>query len=133
MTPSRVLFFDGECVMCNGVTKWLYGRDRDANLAFASLQGELAAQLREQHDAFPNDLDTFVLWDDGVVYVRSRAAARTASYLRWPWRFGALLRFVPRFIADAVYNFVARNRIRWFGKQASCWLPPADGRHRFLD
>lgn len=119
--------------MCNSMVQRVYEVDRDGNLAFASLQGGRAAELRAAHDDFPRDLDTFVLWDDGALFVRSRAAARAARYLPWPWRFAALLRFVPKFLADAVYDFVARNRVRWFGKQDTCWVPPAEASHRFLD
>ena len=131
--PKQILFFDGECVMCNGIVKQLYAMDSEGRLAFASLHGGKAAELRETREDFPKELDTFVFWDDGEVFVRSRAAARAAGYLRFPWSLGSLMRFVPRFIADAVYDFVARNRFKWFGKQDTCWLPPAAGAHRFID
>lgn len=119
--------------MCNGVVKWLFGRDRDDVLTFASLQGDAAAEYRARHAEFPAALDTFVLLDDGVLYTRSRAAFRVARYLNFPWSALAIFGIVPRFITDGVYNFVAKRRFDWFGKTESCWLPPADASHRFLE
>lgn len=133
MEDSRqILFFDGECVMCNGVVKKLFALDRDARFEFASLQGEKATELRAQNDEFPEGLETFVLWDDGEIYLRSRAAFRAARLLPAPWRWLSVFRFLPRFLTDAAYRFVARNRVKWFGRTEACWLPPAEHTHRFL-
>lgn len=131
--PTHILFFDGECVMCNGIVKWLFAIDRGDALTFASLHGETAAQMREAHPDFPHDLDSFVFWDDGEIRVRSRAAFYAARLLKFPWNLGYLFRFIPRFITDPVYRFVARNRFDWFGKTETCWLPPAEAQHRFLE
>ena len=129
----QILFFDGECVMCNGVVKWLFGRDRDDVLTFASLQGDTAEGHRSSRSEFPKELDTFVFMDDGEIFTRSTAAFRVARYLKFPWRLGAIFRIVPRFITDAAYNFVAKRRFDWFGKTESCWVPPLDASHRFLE
>lgn len=130
---KQVLFFDGECAMCNGSVKWIFARDQDDRLAFAALQGEAADEYRARHSDFPTTLDTFVLVDDGVVYTRSTAALRVASYLGFPWNMSVVFRLVPRFLRDAVYDFVAKRRFDWFGKVESCWLPPAHASHRFLE
>ena len=131
--PKYILFFDGECVMCNGIVKWLYAIDRGNALAFASLHGETAAKLREECEEFPKDKDSFVFWDDGTPRVRSRAALYAARKLKFPWNLGYALLIIPRFISDAVYRFVANHRLQWFGTTETCWLPPADGMHRFLE
>lgn len=131
--PKHILFFDGECVMCNGIVKWLYAIDRGNTLTFASLHGETAAKLRKEHEAFPKDKDSFVFWDDGTPRVRSRAALYAARKLKFPWNLGYLLLIIPRFISDAVYRFVARNRLDWFGTTETCWFPPPEAAHRFLE
>ena len=132
-TPTHILFFDGECVMCNGVVKWLYKIDRGNALTFASLHGATAARLRAEHAAFPDDMDSFVFWDDGEVRVRSRAAFYASRHMKFPWNLGYLLRFIPLFLTDPVYRFIARNRLDWFGTTETCWLPPAEAAHRFLE
>ena len=108
------------------------GQEEDAGEKNDEVQGETAAELRAERDDFPEGLETFVFWDDGEIRVRSRAALYASRLLGWPWSWGRFLLFIPRFISDAVYRFVARNRIKWFGRTESCWLPPQDQRHRFL-
>ena len=129
---QRILFFDGECVMCNGIVKWLYAHDRSGSLTFASLQGETADERRARHADFPRELDTFVFVDGEELWVRSRAAFRVASFLGLPWKLGALFRVLPRFLTDAVYDFVARRRFNWFGKTETCWFPPPEAAQRLL-
>lgn len=130
--PKYVLFFDGECVLCNGTVQWLFTRERDGQLAYASLQGATAAALRSSRADFPEGLETFVFYDGGDLHVRSRAMFRAARLLKWPWRWGRFLAIVPRFLSDLVYRWVAKNRLRWFGRTTECWLPPAGEGHRFL-
>lgn len=133
MSDARyILFFDGECVMCNGIVKWMVEHDPDRNFHFASLQGETAAEMRAEREDFPEGLDTFVFYDDGEIRLRSRAAFWAARLMRAPWRWARFLRVVPRFISDAVYNFIAKRRIQWFGSTESCWFAPAEEQPRFL-
>jgi predicted DCC family thiol-disulfide oxidoreductase YuxK len=130
--PPRIVLYDGVCGLCDRLVQFLVARDRARLLRYAPLQGDTAAGLRTQHDAIPQDLDTMVFVDEGVVYLRSRAAARIARYLPWPWRLASLVRFVPRFVADAVYGWVARSRYRIFGKVEACGLPTAEERKLLL-
>ena len=102
-------------------------RDRQRLFRMASLQGETAKRLVPEA---AEDLNSFVLWQDGVVWKRSDAAIRVLIGLGVP---GAkILALVPRGLRDFVYALVAKNRYRWFGKRESCRLPTADERSRFL-
>ncbi len=73
-----------------------------------------------------------MLIDNGKVYRNSTAGLRLYSRLPWYWKWTQIFWIVPRFLRDAVYNFIARNRYRWFGKSESCMVPTADVRSRFL-
>jgi predicted DCC family thiol-disulfide oxidoreductase YuxK len=128
----RIVLYDGVCGLCDRLVQFLVAKDRDRLLRYAPLQGETAARLRALHPSIPADLDTMVFVDEGVVYLRSRAAARIARYLPWPWRAGAVVRFVPRFLADFGYNLVARSRYRIFGKVEACGLPTKEERQLLL-
>jgi len=130
--PPRIVLYDGVCGLCDKLVRFLVERDRERRLRYAPLQGETAAQLRAQHAAIPDNLDTMVFVDEGVVYLRSRAFARIARYLPMPWRLGTVLRFVPRFLADFGYGLVARTRYRIFGKVDACGLPTRDERQLLL-
>ena len=137
MSPQRpLILFDGVCNLCNAAVRWVIERDGEARFDFASLQSsaarrELEGVLKgEEIDALP---DSIVLVDTDGVHVRSAAALRIVRALGYPWallRLGAVL---PRPVRDAVYNWVARNRYRWFGRQDVCMTPAAEVADRFLD
>ena len=80
----------------------------------------------------PEDARTFVLVSEGNAYVKSDAALRVARFLRMPWRLIAMLRVVPRPLRDLVYDIVARNRYRWFGRSDTCIVPSEAIRARFV-
>jgi predicted DCC family thiol-disulfide oxidoreductase YuxK len=126
-----VLFFDGECGLCNHSVRWLLDHDQRRVLRFAPLQGELAAR---KLSVLPNDYHDWsvALWDEDGVHVESDAALRAVACLGGFWRLARLLLAVPRVIRNSVYRFVARNRIRSFGRVDSCALLSAEDRDRLL-
>jgi predicted DCC family thiol-disulfide oxidoreductase YuxK len=77
--------------------------------------------------------DSIVLVQDGALAVKSTAALRIARGLRWPWPLLAVFWLVPRPLRDLVYDWIAKNRYRWFGKTAACLVPTPELRARFLD
>jgi predicted DCC family thiol-disulfide oxidoreductase YuxK len=77
--------------------------------------------------------DTFLLQADGRVYLRSEGALRTLRRLGMPWSLSYVFMILPAGLRDAVYEYVARNRYRWFGKRDTCYLPTPELRARFLD
>lgn len=131
--PSHVVLFDGVCNLCQRSVQIILANDTRGGFHFASLQSALGMQLLQQHGLAAEHLKTFVLVENGQVYTRSTAALRVAAQLKGAWRWLRVLMLVPRPIRDAVYNLVARNRYRWFGKKEACWLPRPEWRHRFID
>jgi len=129
-TPP-VLFFDGECGLCNRSVRWLLRRDRRRVLKFAPLQGDVAARTLGD---LPNDYHqwSIALWDQDGVHYESDAALRAVAALGGLWKPARGLLLVPRVIRDGVYRFVARNRIRWFGRVESCGLLSKEDRARLL-
>ncbi len=124
------MLFDGVCNLCNATIVWLLERDRKGEFRFASLQSASArALLGERYANLP---DSIVLIDGEEIHVESEAGLRIASRLGFPYSLLASSRVLPRFVRDAVYRFVARNRYRWFGKRDSCALPRPEWKDRFL-
>jgi predicted DCC family thiol-disulfide oxidoreductase YuxK len=107
--------------------------DRAHVFRFASLQGTTAASVRQSNDTFPDGLETFVFWDDGEVRLRSAAVFAAARQLGLPWSLFSVCSILPRALTDAVYRWVARNRIRWFGRKDSCRMPSPDEAQLFLE
>lgn len=135
-TPSRpVVLFDGVCNLCNSAVQWLIERDPEGRLSFASLQsraarGVLAAAQVDDASKLP---DSIVLVDQAGVHVRSAAALRIAGLLGFPYSLARIALLVPRPVRDAVYELVARNRYRWFGRRDVCMRPTPELAARFLD
>jgi predicted DCC family thiol-disulfide oxidoreductase YuxK len=127
-----VVLFDGTCGLCDRAVDFLIRHDHRRRLRFAALQSEVGARLAAEA-GIRRDEDTLILVEDGRSYIRSAAVLRAAGHLGAPWRFAAWLRVVPRAARDAAYRLVARNRHRWFGRRATCRVPTAADRERFLE
>jgi predicted DCC family thiol-disulfide oxidoreductase YuxK len=131
-STMSVLLFDGVCNLCNGAVQWVLRHDRRGEFRFAALQSETGQALLRQFGRSSTDFDTVVLIDGDRIYTHSGAALEVARRLGGIWGVLAALRIVPRPWRDAVYNWVARHRYRWFGRQEACLLPRPEWRERFL-
>lgn len=131
-TEHPVLLFDGVCNLCNGSVQFIIERDPDARFRFASLQSEEGQVVLSRFENRPSDLSSVVLIQDDQLYARSEAALLVARQLGGGWSLLYAFIVVPRPIRDAVYDWIARNRYRWFGKKDACMIPSPDLQSRFL-
>ncbi|AHM64973.1 thiol-disulfide oxidoreductase DCC family protein [Paenibacillus polymyxa] len=129
-----IVLVDGVCHFCQGATRFIIKRDPKGIFHFGSLQSEAGQELLRAGGLSTDQLDTFVLIEDGTYYTRSTAALRIAKRLRFPYPLAYVFILIPRFVRNAVYNWVARNRYRWFGKdeEDQCQIPPPEIRQRFF-
>ncbi|MFD1136070.1 thiol-disulfide oxidoreductase DCC family protein [Paenibacillus urinalis] len=133
-SDKHIVLIDGVCHLCQGITKWIIQRDSEGVFYFASLQSEVGRRLLEQGGLSVDALDTFVYIEKGRYHTRSTAALKVARRLKFPYYLAYGFIIVPKFIRDIVYNFIARNRYRWFGRDGedACMLPTPEIRERFL-
>ena len=124
-----VILFDGVCNLCTGSVQFVIARDSRKQFRFASLQSPIAEKLLGRRD----DLESMVLVQDGQIYRKSTAALLIAKRLDGLWPLLAVFLVVPRFLRDAVYDWIGRRRYRMFGKRDACWVPNAELAERFLD
>jgi predicted DCC family thiol-disulfide oxidoreductase YuxK len=124
--------------MCNKSVKTILEHDRKGTLRFAALQSDYGQRAIAQHPEL-RGVDSMILLEpsgrsgDEKAYARSTAALRIASYLGGFWKLFLIAYVLPRVVRDWLYDFVARNRYKLFGKHDSCMLPPPNTRARFLD
>lgn len=131
--PRRaVVLFDGVCNFCNASVNFIARRDPVGQFQFAPLESDVGRKLLAETGLAGQDIDSVVLVDGERAFVKSTAALRIARQLRGAWPLMAVFLVVPRFLRDAVYDFIARNRYRWFGRREECMIPSADLRARFL-
>ena len=132
MNDKRVILFDGVCNLCSGSVQFILKRDKEKKFLFASLQSAYGQNILNQF-ALPTDtFNSFILLEDGKIFTRSTAALKMFSQLKG-WKWVKLFWIVPKFIRDAVYNLIAKNRYKWFGKKDECWIPTPELKARFLE
>lgn len=129
---SAIIFFDGLCNLCNGAVQFTIQRDPKNIFKFASLQSSFAKETLAPYHIEPEQGDSFVLLENGKVYQRSAAALRVAKKLNGLWPALYAFMIIPPFIRNAVYNYIAKNRYKWFGKQEHCWVPTPHLKSKFI-
>ena len=127
-----VILFDGVCNFCNAGINFILKQDKKKVFRFAALQSEAGQQLLKQHHLPLKGFESFVLIKDGKVYQRSAAGLLVYGKLPWYWKWTQLGWIAPRFLRDGVYNFIARNRYKWFGKKEACMIPSPEIKSRVL-
>jgi predicted DCC family thiol-disulfide oxidoreductase YuxK len=129
---KSILLFDGVCNLCNGSVQFVIKRDPKGKFLYAPLQSEVGQALLEQYDLPVETMNSVVLVENGKVYTRSDAPLQVARGLGGLWPITAIFFLVPRFIRDGIYDWIARNRYRWFGKREACMIPTPELKQRFL-
>jgi predicted DCC family thiol-disulfide oxidoreductase YuxK len=129
--PDRLILFDGVCVLCSRWARFVIDRDPAASFRFVAVQEPYGRALAGRLGIDPGFPETNAAMIGGRAYFKSDAAIEVLSRLPgWSWiRLG---RVVPRGLRNAVYDFVARNRYRWFGRRDDCLLPTPELARHFL-
>jgi len=130
--PTKLILFDGVCVLCNGSMQFILKHERAAEFRFAAVQSDAGRRALAAHGQPTEDWDSVVVVDGPAVYLKSDAAIRIAGDLRAPWSWLRFLAILPRGLRDWFYDRVARNRYRLFGRYDQCRIPTAEERGRFL-
>jgi predicted DCC family thiol-disulfide oxidoreductase YuxK len=132
MLHQPIILFDGVCNFCNGAVNFTIKRDKQKQIRFAALQSEAGRQLVRQYGLPADDMRSFLFIENGKVYNRSTAALKVCRYLKglWPLCYGLIV--IPAFIRNGIYDWIARNRYKWFGERHECMVPTPDVRARFL-
>lgn len=126
-----IVFFDGVCNLCQGSVRYLIKHDKKGVLKFASLQGNYAKDFVNETKI--QSMQSILFFDGKILYKKSTAVLKLSSLLGG-WHQLLLLGYIlPRFVRDWLYNIVAKNRYRWFGKKDQCMLPSKGFENRFLD
>jgi predicted DCC family thiol-disulfide oxidoreductase YuxK len=129
---NPVILFDGVCNLCNRSVQFIINRDPSGIFRFAPLQSETGKNLLSKFD-LPNDkFDSIILVENNEYYLRSTAALKILQRLGALWKIVYVFMLVPRPVRDYIYDIVARNRYKWYGKRAECMIPSSDIESRFL-
>jgi predicted DCC family thiol-disulfide oxidoreductase YuxK len=127
-----VILYDGVCVFCSRWIRFIAARDKDRRFRFTAIQSPYGTHLAQAFGIDPQYPDTNAVIHGDVAWFKSDAALTALSQLPG-WGWVRALRAVPKPLRDAVYNLVARNRYRIFGKYEECFVPDAEMRGRVME
>jgi len=128
----QIILFDGVCNLCNGAVQFIIKRDSKDTFRFAALQSETGQRLLAIHQLDFIHIDSIVLIKNEKAFIKSSAAFHIAKELSGIWKLAYYYRVIPKFIRDAIYDAIARNRYSWFGKKDQCMVPTVALKKKFL-
>lgn len=127
---KTILFYDGECALCHFWVQFCLERDRKRILFFAPLQGDTAARLLPPE--IRANLESVVLWQEEKVYIKSKAIITALRKIGYAPDLLLFARMIPATSLDRLYDYVAKNRYEWFGKNEVCPMPTEQQRRQLL-
>jgi len=136
-TGQHLLLFDGSCGLCESLVQFVLARDPAGIFHFAPLSSPQGRSIVARHGGDPDDVSTmYVVADyrtpEARPLTRSRAALFVLGALGWPWKAITLFGVLPTSLLDRVYDLVARNRYRVFGRREHCFMPRPEWQNRFI-
>lgn len=130
---NKIILFDGVCNLCNSTVQYVIKRDKRNVYRFAALQSEIGKKLAEERGIDTSQIDSIILIEPGVAYyTKSTAALKIARSFGGVWQLASVFEWIPEKIRDWVYDYIAKNRYKWYGKKAVCMVPSPENNERFL-
>lgn len=130
MTSKTIVFYDGDCGFCNSIVELLLKYENGSSIFYCSLQSNLAYDLLIEKYHQPIDFSTFYLLKDEQVHTKSSGFFIVLKYMNWKIRWLRFFRFLPTFLTDVVYDFIAKRRRNIINNR--CYVPTVEQRERFL-
>ena len=132
---KRLILFDGVCNLCNSSVLYVIKRDKKNKFLFAPLQSEVSKQIIHNFDINTFQVDSIILYEPEKekIHYKSTAALKIASQLGFPTYVLAIFLVIPAFIRNWVYDFIAKNRYKWYGKKDACMIPTPELKSKFLE
>jgi predicted DCC family thiol-disulfide oxidoreductase YuxK len=131
-SKSPIFLFDGVCNLCNGAVDFIISHEKSPEILFASLQSNEAQDLLKSLGMDLSKMDTSYVFANNVLLQKSEGAIYLAKYLKKPWSFLSAFSIFPTKFLNFFYDFISKNRYRFFGKKESCKVPTASEKERFL-
>lgn len=121
MVSKIIVVIDGYCNLCSGLAQFLIRIDKQRKLHFVAGQSQEGIDLLQKYNLIAPE--TIVVIDQEKIIVESEAVLYVLSSLHQPWKSFSTFRFLPKGFRNALYRFIARNRLSFFGRRKSCYVP----------
>jgi len=131
---KKIILFDGVCNLCNSAVQFVIKHDSKDVFRFVALQSELGEKILKHIGVDPANIDSIILYEPGIAYYyKSQAAIQISKNLGGFWHFGTVFRIIPTAISNVIYDYIAKNRYKWYGKKESCMIPTPELKSKFLE
>jgi len=130
---KKIILFDGVCNLCNSSINYVIDHDKQDVFRFVALQSALGKSIQDYLGLNNTSLDSIILYvPDEAYYIKSTAAIKVMCEFSGFWKLAQVFLILPAPIRDFVYNYVAKNRYKWYGKEESCRIPTPELKGKFL-
>lgn len=129
---KTILLFDGYCNLCHSSVLFVLKHEKNNEIYFTSLQSPVGVEILSHYSINPKEIDSLVLIEKNKAYIKSSGALRVSKYLKGLYPVCLSLLIIPVFVRNWVYDYVAKNRYKWYGKKESCLVPDENLAKRFL-
>ncbi|GAB4165730.1 MAG: DUF393 domain-containing protein [Winogradskyella sp.] len=131
---KQLILFDGVCNLCNSSVLFVIKRDKKNKFLFAPLQSDIGKTITQHFKIDTEQVDSILLYNPKKekIYYKSTAALHVAKQLNFPVVLMVIFFIIPSFVRDWVYDFVAKNRYKWYGKKEACMIPTPELKAKFL-
>lgn len=127
-----IVFFDGECGVCNFWVQWILERDKNDHFMFASLQSDFGQKFLSERNLETKQFNTMYLWKPKSYYLtKSQAVLKIANLLGGIYKFMAAGKIIPSFFRDKIYDKISENRMKIANQK--CYLPTPHQRKKFIE
>jgi len=130
---KKIILFDGVCNLCDSAVQFIIKHDKKDVFRFVALQSDLGQEILKHIGIDTKNIDSVILYEAGVAYYyKSAAALEIAKNLGGFFHFGTVFRIIPSGISNQLYDYIAQNRYKWYGKKDSCMIPSPELESKFL-
>jgi|TARA_B100000768_G_scaffold177137_1_gene190862 predicted DCC family thiol-disulfide oxidoreductase YuxK len=130
-SKHKIILFDGLCNLCNTSVNFVIRNDKKGVFRFAPIQTNFGESTLKKYHINTKDTDSIILIDKDKYYIKSTAALYIAKELAGAYPLLFCFMIVPKFIRNLIYDLVAKNRYKWFGKKVSCMIPTPELKDKF--
>ncbi len=130
---KQLILFDGVCNLCNSSVQYVINHDKQNRFLFAPLQSDIGEAIIDKFNIDRSKTDSILLYsEDQGLAIKSTAALKIAKHLGFPRNLLSIFIIIPPFIRNWVYDYIAKNRYKWYGKREECMIPTPELKSKFL-
>lgn len=131
---KKIILFDGVCNLCDAAVQFIIKYDKKDDFRFVPLQSNLGQEIIKHIGIDTQKTDSIILYQPQIAYYyKSEAALEIAKHLGGIFYFASLFSILPTSFSNYIYDYIAKNRYKWYGKKESCLIPTKELQAKFLD